>query len=367
MGTEHAHSRCKGRRGFVALPPELVDTIATAVVASDGMEPGSVSRDMRSIGRDIARGVLGVLIIAASGGPLGDVLEAGPGLGWGLLCAPAAAQADEEPSVPADAGLGGLWLEAEAIDSLLATARWETPQRRQQRIFRQDHPYLDDVFVPGEHLEFSVRYGPIRAGTATMSIASIVPVRGDSCYHIVTTARSSDFFSTFFYVNDRVESFVRVCDLLPLRSEKHLIEGDYRNDEVIIYEQASNIAIYDGKEIHETVEGAHDVLSAFYSVRARDLVPGRTFDLESHVDKKNYPIEVIVHGRERVSVPAGDFDCLIVEPKLRTPGLFKHQGELLIWLTDDRRRVPVQMKSKLPIGSISVVLTDLAGRRDWTR
>lgn len=312
---------------------------------------------MRRIGRDIRRTALGASLLVGLGGALGG----------GLLAARADTDPQAEPADPADTGLGVLWLEADEIDSLLAETRWDTPRSRQERLLREAHPYLDDVFVPGEHLEFSVRYGPIRAGTATMSIPGIVPVEGDSCYHIVTTARSSDFFSTFFYVNDRVESFVRTRDLLPLRSEKHLIEGDYREDEVVIYDQRSNLAIYDGEKIFEIVDGAHDVLSAFYSVRARELTPGESFDLDSHVDEKNYPIEVIVHGRERVSVPAGEFDCLIVEPKLRTPGLFKHKGELLIWLTDDRRRVPVQMKSKLPIGSISVVLTDVAGRADWAR
>jgi hypothetical protein len=76
---------------------------------------------------------------------------------------------------------------------------------------------------------------------------------------------------------------------------------------------------------------------------------------------------VKVHRRERVEVPVGEFDCLVVEPVMRSPGLFKQKGRILIWLTDDRRRIPVQVRSELPIGAISIVLVDVQGRSDWVR
>jgi len=237
-----------------------------------------------------------------------------------------------------------------------------TPAERARRAFREAHPYLDEALVVGEELIFSVRFGVIRAGRATMSIAGTRFVGRDSCYHIVTTAASNDLVSTFFHVRDRVESFVDTQTLLPTRYEKHLREGEYKADVVVEMDQRNNVAIYDDGQIFEMHPGSHDVLSAFYKVRAVELVPGQSFDLESHVDRKNYPIRVIVHGRERVEVPAGEFDCLVVEPVLRGEGLFKHQGRLMIWLTDDGRRIPVQVKSELPVGAISILLTEVRGR-----
>ena len=240
-----------------------------------------------------------------------------------------------------------------------------SPQEREQRIFERTHPNLDQVFVVGEKLTFSVRYGVIRAGEATMTIHAREEVNGLSCYHIVTTAGSNNFFSAIFHVRDRLESFIDTERLLPRRFEKHLNEGDYHKDEVVHFDQENHLAFYGGDVVREMVPKAHDILSAFYATRARELEPGMTFNLESHVDKKNYPIKVIVHRRERISAPVGDFDCMVVEPVLRTPGLFKHQGKILVWLTDDARHVPIQMKSELPIGAISVVLVEVGGRLDW--
>jgi hypothetical protein len=70
-------------------------------------------------------------------------------------------------------------------------------------------------------------------------------------------------------------------------------------------------------------------------------------------------MEVRVLGRQKVKTPAGKFQCVVVEPLLKAGGIFKNKGRLVIWLTDDERRIPVQMKSKVMIGSIKVVLQEI--------
>jgi hypothetical protein len=240
------------------------------------------------------------------------------------------------------------------------------PRVRASHQFRRLHPYLASALVAGEKLTFSVRYGLIRAGEATIEIPGLAVVDGDSCIHVLTTAQSNDFFSTFFHVRDRVESYITKDFLEPRRFEKHLLEGDYQSDVVVRFDSRNNLAVYDDSLFVETLPGTHDILSAFFTSRARVLVPGTVFDLDCHADRKNYPLRTRVLRRERVEVPAGTFDCVVVEPMLRTPGLFKNEGTLTIWLTDDARHIPVQMKSKLVIGSIAVVLTDVDGRPDWS-
>ena len=68
------------------------------------------------------------------------------------------------------------------------------------------------------------------------------------------------------------------------------------------------------------------------------------------------PVRVIVHARDRVRVPAGTFDCIVVEPVLREAGLFNQKGRMVVWVTDDERRMPVMMKSKVLVGTIDVEL-----------
>jgi hypothetical protein len=125
------------------------------------------------------------------------------------------------------------------------------------------------------------------------------------------------------------------------------------------FDQAGRKAIYQGGQSYDVEARVQDVLSAFYYVRTRPLVIGSTLNIPTHDNKKSYDMEVKVHKRERIEVPAGKFDCILVEPMLKSEGVFKSKGSILIWLTDDDRRIPVLVKSRVPVGSISVSLTDM--------
>jgi len=64
-----------------------------------------------------------------------------------------------------------------------------------------------------------------------------------------------------------------------------------------------------------------------------------------------------VLGKETVKVPAGKFDCIIVEPVMRTEGIFKAKGRIKIWLSDDRYKIPVKMQTEVFfIGSVTAKL-----------
>jgi len=257
------------------------------------------------------------------------------------------------------------WANAQETAGGRPADRGPGPAERAARVFDREHPFIEQAVRVGERLTYSVRYGPIGAGTATIAVEGIEVVAGDSCYHVVTTAESNGFVSTFFYVRDRVESYMRVADLRPRRFEKYLLEGNYQNETVVEFDPRAHLASYSDGRISEVLPGTHDVLSAFFDVRSRDLQVGDEIFLDCHVDRENYPLKTTVLRRERIEVPVGEFDCLAVEPILRTPGLFKHEGSLTIWFTADERKLPVKMSSKLPIGSISVVLVEVEGRPEW--
>lgn len=218
----------------------------------------------------------------------------------------------------------------------------------------ENHPAL----AVGEKLTFTVRYGLVRAGTATMEIASLRRFRGRPVFHIVSTASSNSVFDKVYPVRDRIVSLLDQETLQSLYFEKHLREGSYRADQSIRFDHARGMAVYhDGEEV-AMEPGSFDVLGAFYKVRTMELEPGKDFFLDSHADRKNYPTRVRVQGREDVETPAGKFSCLVLEPTLKSGAFFKNEGKVSIWVTDDERRMPVLMKSKIPVGSITVELVE---------
>jgi hypothetical protein len=219
-----------------------------------------------------------------------------------------------------------------------------------------EHPMnLRVPFGEGEKFVYSVQYGIINAGEASLEIRNIADIDSVPCYHIVSDARSNRIFSRFFKVRDRFESYMDTVSLVSLYYEKHLREGKYKKDEQVKFDQKAHQAIYKDRTI-PIPPRTQDVLSALYYVRTLPLEIGQSFAVANHTNGKNYPLLIKVLKKEKVTVEAGTFNCIVVEPLLRSAGLFKHQGRLTVWLTDDKYRIPVLMQSKVVVGAISAVL-----------
>ncbi len=213
------------------------------------------------------------------------------------------------------------------------------------------------AFGVGERLEFSVKYGSISAGIAVMEISDTAMVDNHQCYRIVSTANSNDFISLFYKVRDSVQTYLDVPGLFPHLFMKRLREGGYKNDRLTSFDQKNHLAIT-GKDTIPTYSFVQDPLSALYFVRTQELIPGKDISIDSHADRKNYPILIKVLKRDRVEVPAGKFDCVVVEPVMRAEGIFKAKGNIKIWLTDDEYKMPVMMKTEVYfLGSINAQLS----------
>jgi hypothetical protein len=217
---------------------------------------------------------------------------------------------------------------------------------------------IDNVaFGVGEKLTFDINYGFINAGTASIEVAKVVEYQSRPAYQIISRAESNSFFSTFYKVDDKIESITDATGLFSWRFEKTLREGGFKADRVSTFDQEKHL-VYDGKDTIEVKPFVQDALSVMYFVRTQPLEVGKSITVDDYVDGKNYAVEVRVLRKETISVKAGSFDCLVVEPLTSAVGVFKNEGKLTVWLTDDRLRMPVLMKSKILVGSVSAELTD---------
>lgn len=212
------------------------------------------------------------------------------------------------------------------------------------------------AFGVGEYLEYGINYGMISAGWATMSIPEVIECDSKKCYRLISIAHSNDFVSMFYTIRDTVESRIDTQGIFSRYFRKHLREGGYKTDKITIFDQKQHLAIT-GKDTIVTYAFVQDALSSLYYIRTQKLEPGKDIFIDNHTDKKNYPLKVIVYDREKIEVPAGKFNCLVVEPVMRYEGIFKAKGRIKIWLTDDQYKIPVKMQSEVNmLGSISAKL-----------
>ncbi len=222
---------------------------------------------------------------------------------------------------------------------------------------------INKAFTKGERLVFDINYGFVTAGRAYMEIPDYEYYKDRKSYRIECRVNSLPFFSTFYKVDDKYLSIVDVEGIFPWKFEQHIREGGYKRDFIAEFDHINGKAI--------TTEGTYDIkpfvfdiISAFYYTRTLDLgsmKPGDRINLENFYKDTTHTLDVKFKGRQTVEVEAGEFKCVIVEPIIKEGGLFKTEGTLLIWLTDDERKIPIMVKSKILIGSVTAELAEYSG------
>ncbi len=219
------------------------------------------------------------------------------------------------------------------------------------------------AFVVGEKLTFDVKYGFVTAGVAVMHIPKMKRISGRDAFHITFEVNSLSSFDWVYKVRDRYETYVDKEGLFPWRFEQHIREGTFSRDFSAFFDQRRGKAKTSEGE-YQIPKYVNDIVSAFYLARTFDyskMKVGDFVNLKNFYKNKVYDLDVKYLGKERVTVPAGTFDCIMVEPLVLEGGLFKNEGTIVIWLSDDVLKIPVRVKTKVVIGSIDADLVKYEG------
>lgn len=222
-------------------------------------------------------------------------------------------------------------------------------------------------FFVGEELLFEVRWMGFLAGNASMAVSGQVTRNGHDVYHIRSLAESSPFFSLFYNVRDMGETFVDVRELYPWYFRLDQREGSRAVQRTVTFDQQRGVAIYTkNQETPQEVKvpwGVQDSLSSFYLVRTLPLRVGQSIHLKTFSNGKTYDLEVQILRREKVEAYWGPVDALVVQPLMRFQEILRQKGEVLIWVTDDDRRLPIRMRTAIKVGSIEATLIDVKSTR----
>jgi hypothetical protein len=212
-----------------------------------------------------------------------------------------------------------------------------------------------------ERLLYDVTWTGIKAGEATLEIAN------NDGLVITSTAKSAKWVSLFYTVNNRVES--RLSGEVftngmgqPVHYRISLREGKNKRNKEVIFDHGRRMAscidhLRHEKKDCELPSPAFDPLSSFYFLRTLPLEVGKSVFVAVFDNRKVWNVEVQVLGRERVGVPAGEFNAIVVKPLMKSEGIFYRKNELVIWLTDDEKRIPVKVKTKARLGSVIAQLS----------
>lgn len=221
-------------------------------------------------------------------------------------------------------------------------------------------------FQEGEELTFEVSWLGMSVGMATLKVGLQSQANGHTILPLLSLAHNHPFFATFYEVDDRVESHLDMRHLLTRYYRLRLKEGSYRVHREVFFDpdqqQASYSKNHQPPRLLPTGGGmVQDPLSSLYVVRTLPLKVGESVYLPIFDRGKTAMTEIKVLQRERLQLPFGTVNALKLKPLLQTSGIFRREGELFVWLSDDASRVPVQMLSRIAIGAVTARLLKVQG------
>jgi hypothetical protein len=208
-------------------------------------------------------------------------------------------------------------------------------------------------FGIGERLDYEVRLSGLRVGSGFMEVSAMDSIRGRETWHTSFGIRGG---IAFYRVNDRYESWFDTRTLASLRYYQQIDEGSYeRETRFEIYPERRVYVDAKGAE-QPTVEDPLDDGSFLYFLRTIPLEVGKEYTFDRYFKADRNPVRIRVLRRDRVSVPAGTFDAIVVQPIIKTRGIFSENGRAEVWLSDDEHRIMLQMKSRFSRFSLNLFL-----------
>jgi hypothetical protein len=220
------------------------------------------------------------------------------------------------------------------------------------------NPVREYPFAVGETLTYSAKLGMLTLGSGTLQVAGIDSVRGVETFRLRFRLQGK---TVFYSLDDVLESYVATDGFESHRFVQDFVENDKPKHRIFEIFPDSGFYRESGRDTtFASPEDPLDDAAFFYFIRITPLKVGEKYVFERYFRKDKNPVTIEVVKRERMELPDGSkVQCLVLHPVIDTKGLFSKRSDTRIWLTDDERRLPVQIRSKFPFGTITLRLKDM--------
>jgi hypothetical protein len=220
-----------------------------------------------------------------------------------------------------------------------------------------------NVLPSHESLTYSIEWRLITAGRATVQWTS----NGSDSAQIKAHVESVGLVSKLFHVDDSYVAnmgsglcgqSVQLTAQEGSRERETKINFDYPNHRADYLERdrlKNTVILARETDIPPCV---HEIAGALYFLRTLNIEPGQSVLLPLTDGKKSAVVKVEAQQREEVKTAAGNFKTIRYEAYVFNNVLYRRPAHLYVWLTDDSRRLPVQIRVRMQvtIGTITLEL-----------
>jgi hypothetical protein len=216
-------------------------------------------------------------------------------------------------------------------------------------------------FKAGEKLSYTVKFGPITGGTASLVLKQVT-YDNVTLYHSVAQGKTIGIAEKLYSVKDVFESFFDTKTGLPHKLVRDVKEGNYRKHEEAFFDRNKNTAYSMRLDtVIQVPPEILDMVSLLYFIRGLNwtlIKPGDVIKTITYFDDEIYPFEIRYKGKEVIKTKFGKIRCHRFDPVVEPGRMFDSEDDMQIWLSDDRNVVPVKVRFDLLVGSLRIELDE---------
>jgi hypothetical protein len=235
----------------------------------------------------------------------------------------------------------------------------------------------NDVFQKGEHLEYTVQYGIIKAGMAEVDVSyKHFLLNNRVCYKIDVAGKTIGAGGAVVRVNDVWRTYMDTSAFLAHRSYRKLEEGNYRREELSDYNPATKTGKMKYTEFSEgetkdkhrkneknfaIPDNVQDMVSGYYFLRTLNfdnMKMDEIVKVSGMLEDVSYDLNIRYKGKEVVKTKFGKMYAHKLVPIMPPNQMFSGEKSIRFWVSDDKNRVPVRVEADMWIGKVVVELSD---------
>jgi hypothetical protein len=217
-----------------------------------------------------------------------------------------------------------------------------------------------------ETLSYVIEWRLIDAGKAKLTWeANPQPSRPG--WQVNLHLESIGLVSRLFKVNDDYSASLNQ-ELCVQTTHLNAQEGSRQRETQVTFDAATRKATYLERDVQKRAvvlaketdipACVHDIIGGLYHLRTLNLEPGQSAQVPVSDGKKSVSAKIEAQLREQIKTPTGTYKTIRYEVFLFNDVLYRRPAHLHVWLTDDRRRLPVRLQVRLQftIGTITLDL-----------
>ncbi len=211
-----------------------------------------------------------------------------------------------------------------------------------------------ESFKSGEELIYTLKYGLIHGGDATLSL-NTADYNSKQVYHARAHAKSAGITDKLFKIEDVYESYFDTKTCLPYKAIRNISEGGYKYYNEVRFSHNDSILVSQKSGVYKVPSNILDVVSSLYylrNIRPDTLKKGDVIPITTFFGDEIFPFPLRYRGIETVKTKLGKFRCYRFDPVVEVGRMFESEDDMTMWISADQNMVPIRVKFDMIVGSV---------------